>query len=154
MLNQKMVQTIVGLFMLMGILALMFLALRVSGLANGWDTGGYEVTGNFQNIGGLKIRAPVTMSGVTIGKVKRIQLDTGSFDATVTLDIQNKYNQLPTDTSASIYTEGLLGSNYISLSPGYATQYLHDGSKIAVTHSALILENLIGQLVYKIGGTS
>lgn len=154
MRNQKVVQTIVGFFMLFGILALLFLALRVSGLTNTFQNGGYNVTAAFQNIGSLKVRSPVTIAGVRVGYVEKIQLDPSSFDAKVVLHINRNYNDLPADTSASIFTEGLLGSNYISLSPGYETQLLRNNSKITDTHSALILENLIGQLMYKVGGQS
>lgn len=154
MLNQKLVQTIVGFFMLLGIFALLFLALKVSGLTHAFDDNGYNITANFQNVGSLKPRAPITVAGVKVGYIEGIKLNPSSYEATVTLHIYNKFNDLPLDTSASIYTEGLLGSNYISLSPGYDTQMLHNGSKIQKTHSALILENLIGQFMYKVGGKS
>ncbi len=152
MRNQSVVQTIVGFFMLFGIIALLFLALKVSGLTNTFNSGGYNLIANFQNIGSLKVQAPVTISGVRIGYVQKIKLDPNSFDARVVLHINKAYNDLPIDTSASIFTEGLLGSNYISLSPGYETQILKNDSIIENTHPALILENLIGQLMYKVGG--
>lgn len=154
MLNQKLVQPIVGLFILFGILALLVLALKVSGLTQFFNSNGYNISGNFQNAGSLKIRAPVSIAGVKIGYVKSITLNPQTYDAIVTLHINDKFKDLPVDTSASIYTEGLLGSNYISLTPGYATQYMHNGSVINVTHSALILENLIGQLMYKMGSNT
>lgn len=154
MRNQKIVQTIVGFFMLLGIFALLFLALRVSGLTNTFRNDGYTVTATFQNIGSLKVRSPVAIAGVRIGSVEAIRLDPNNFDAKVVLHINKKFSDIPADTSASIFTEGLLGSNYISLAPGYEKQVLQNGSVILNTHSAMILENLIGQLMYKVGGQS
>jgi len=152
MLNQKVVQTVVGFFMLLGILALLFLAMKVSGLTHAFSDNGYLVTAEFQNTGSLKAGSPVSVAGVKIGYIKNIQLNPATFEAAVTLFIYDKYKDLPMDTSASILTAGLLGSNYISLSPGYSSKILHNGSKIADTHPAIILENLIGQLIYRVGG--
>ncbi len=152
MANQKMMQTVVGFFMLLGILALMFLAIKVSGLTHVWNDNGYQVTADFQNIGSLKAGAPVSVAGVKIGYIKSIQLNSNSYQAKVNLFIYNQYKDIPADSSASILTQGLLGSNYISLSPGYSEKMLHNGSVIANTHPALILENLIGQFMYKVGG--
>lgn len=152
MLNQKVVQTVVGFFMLLGILALLFLAIKVSGLSHSFNDNGYLVTAEFQNTGSLKSGAPVTVAGVKVGYIENIQLNPSTFEAKVSLFIYKKFNDLPIDTSASIFTAGLLGSNYISLSPGYSSKMLHNGSKIMDTHPALILENLIGQLMYKVGG--
>jgi phospholipid/cholesterol/gamma-HCH transport system substrate-binding protein len=149
-MHNKTLSLWVGLFMLMGMLALLVLALKVSGLTNYVGGQGYLVTANFDNIGDLKPRAPVTVAGVRIGQVTRIDLDKSTFKAVVTMQIARNQNVLPKDSSASIYTQGLLGSNYIGLSPGFDQAVLHNGDKIEDTHSALILENLIGQFIYKL----
>lgn len=140
----------VGLFMLAGIVALLILALKVSGLSNTVGDNGYIVTAAFDNIGGLKVRAPVTLSGVRIGQVYRITLDVTQFKAIVAMRIDANQRQLPADTSASILTQGLLGANYISLKPGFDQTFLKNGSAIQDTHPALILEDLIGQVIFSL----
>lgn len=152
MRNQRAIEVIVGIFMLMGIAAILFLALKVSGLTGIMENNGYTVHANFTNIGDLKTRAPVTVAGVRVGYVKSIYLDPNTFQAHVQFFINEDVDELSADTSASILTEGLLGSNYISLNPGYDKKRLKDGATISSTHSALILENLIGQLIYKVSG--
>lgn len=149
-MRQHKIEFIVGLFVTIAILALAFLALRVSGLV--YDTGGagYNVSAAFDNIGDLKIRAPVSIAGVRVGRVTTIKLDPQSFQAIVTMHFMHSQSMIPTDSSASIFTEGLLGSNYVSLSPGVENTYLHEGSEIMSTHSALILENLIGQFLFNV----
>jgi phospholipid/cholesterol/gamma-HCH transport system substrate-binding protein len=154
MSSQRSLETMVGVFVIAGLLALLVLALKVSGLTNYLGTNGYVVTAPFDNIGDLKVRSPVTVSGVRVGEVIGIRLDPTTFRANVTLLIDNKFRDLPVDSSAQILTQGLLGSNYISLTPGFQNHYLTNGSKIVETHPALILENLIGQLLYKVNGTS
>ena len=141
----------VGLFIIAALCALLFLAFRVSGLSTDpGDKDYYIVTADFDNIGGLKTRAPVTVSGVKVGRVSNIQLNSQTYRATVTLQINNNFKDLPVDSSASIFTQGLLGSNYVSLSPGFENQMLRPGDRIQTTHSALILENLIGQLMFNL----
>lgn len=154
--NNKIIDFVVGLFILAGLLGLIFLAFKVSGLtvAAVGNHNFYTITAEFDNIGGLSVRAPVSVSGVTVGRVSAIQLDPTTFRAKVTLQINNKFHQFPSDSSASILTQGLLGSNYISLSPGFDTTTLKSGSVIETTHSALILENLVGQLIYNLKGDS
>lgn len=149
-MREKTIETTVGLFMLAGILALLVLALKVSGLSNTVGFEGYQVSANFDNIGSLKVRAPVTIAGVRVGQVTQIRLDPTTFKAVVTIKIDKNKNAIPEDSSASILTEGLLGSNYISLTPGFDTAYLKEGDVIDSTHSALILENLIGQFLFSI----
>lgn len=149
-MREKTIEITVGLFMLAGILALLMLALKVSGLSNTVGFEGYQVSANFDNIGSLKVRAPVTIAGVRVGQVTQIRLDPGTFKAVVTLKIDKNKNAIPEDSSASILTEGLLGSNYISLTPGFDDTYLKEGDVIDSTHSALILENLIGQFLFSI----
>jgi len=136
---------LVGIFMLMAALALAFLALKVSGLAFSqiFSSGGsYQVTASFSDIGDLKIRAPVRVAGVQIGQVSQIVLDK-NYTADVTLSINQKINNLPQDTSASIVRSSLLGDNYVSLSPGYSDKNLSNNSVIVTTYSATSLESLI-----------
>lgn len=148
--QKRLLEITVGLFMIAGMLSLLLLALKVSGLKEGGSKDYYRVTAEFDNIGSLKERAPVRIAGVKIGQIEKIELHDQHFKAKVTLLINNKESKLPTDTSASILTEGLLGSNYISLTPGYEEVSLKNGSTITTTHPALILENLIGQLLFSL----
>lgn len=147
-MNNKTVELLAGMFIIAGLAALLMLALKVSGLSFYPGQGTYQLTASFDNVGGLKVRAPVRIAGVQIGEVRSISIDPKTFKAVVTLAIDNKQNQLPVDTAANIQTEGLLGSNFIALVPGYADDILKNGARIEVTHSALILENLIGQFLY------
>ncbi len=147
-MNNKLAETLVGLFLLAGILSLGFLALRVGnmGAVGGGDS--YQVTARFENIGGLAVKAPVTLAGVRIGRVTAIDVDRELFSAVVTLEIESGYDNLPRDTSASILTAGLLGAQYIGLDPGGDFEALRDGDRIDLTQSAVVLENLIGQLLF------
>ena len=140
----------VGLFIIAAFGGLLLLAFKVSGLTEIGAHNYYIVRADFDNIGGLKVRAPVSVSGVKVGQVSAIQLDPKTYRADVTLEIYNKFKDIPADTSASIFTQGLLGSNYISLSPGFETQMIQPDGRIQTTHSALILENLVGQLMYNL----
>lgn len=150
-MRNRAINFIVGLFMLAGLLGLLLLAFKVSGLTTFLGKRNYYViSAEFDNIGDLKVRAPVTVSGVTVGRVKNILLDPTTFRANVKLQISQKFSQFPTDTAASILTQGLLGSNYISLTPGFDQKTLKAGGMIETTHSALILENLIGQLMFNL----
>ncbi len=142
------VEIVVGVFVALGLAAFVMLAMRVSNISALTETGGYPVTARFTNIGGLKVRAPVTMAGVRIGRVTGIGFDERTYEAVVTLTILPRYDQLPVDTSASILTAGLLGEQYVGLEPGGAEQYLDDGDEITLTQSAVVLEHLIGQFLY------
>lgn len=136
----------VGLFLLAGLLALLLLALRVSGLTvASSDT--YKVYAHFENIAGLTVRARVTMAGVTIGKVTAIDLDRDTYTGRVTLLLDNSVDNLPTDSTASILTAGLLGEKYIGISVGGDEEVLVDGSTIYDTQSSLVLEDLIGKFL-------
>lgn len=137
----------VGLFLLAGLLALLLLALRVSGLsaADGGDT--YKLYANFDNIAGLTVRSKVTMAGVTIGKVTAVDLDRDSYTGRVTLEIDQSVDNLPTDSTASILTAGLLGEKYIGISVGGEEELLTDGGQIRDTQSSLVLEDLIGKFL-------
>ena len=138
----------VGIFMLAGILGLVFLGLRVSGLGVGVPNDTFTLTANFANIGGLRPQSKVTMSGVRVGKVTDIQLDPKWFDAKVTMELDSEYDgKLSNDTTAAILTSGLLGEQYIGLTVGGAPEMLRDGDVIHDTQQALVLEELIQQFV-------
>ena len=142
----------VGAFMLAGIAALLVLALNVSGLNLSEQGKGYKVYARFENIGGLTPRAKVSMSGVQIGKVTAIRIDTRMLMAEVEMEIFNEVDYLTTDSSASILTAGLLGEQYIGVVPGADVEVLGDGDYIEDTQSALVLEELIGKFLFnKVG---
>ncbi|MBD9427547.1 MULTISPECIES: outer membrane lipid asymmetry maintenance protein MlaD [unclassified Pseudomonas] len=137
----------VGLFLLAGLLALLLLALRVSGLSAASSGDTYKLYANFDNIAGLTVRAKVTMAGVTIGKVTAIDLDRDSYTGRVTMELEKRVDNLPLDSTASILTAGLLGEKYIGISVGGEEDLLKDGSTIHDTQSALVLEDLIGKFL-------
>ena len=147
-MDQKKLEIIVGAFVAVGIAALVMLAMKVSNLGSFDEKNGYEVQANFENIGGLKVRAPVMLAGVRVGQVVNVHLDTATFEAVVMLKISEQYNNLPMDTSAAIFTSGLLGEQYISLEPGGEDKVLKEGSKLALTQSAIVLEQVIGQVLF------
>ncbi len=150
-MRARFIEVAVGLFMLGAIIAFLILAFRVSGLMiEQRSRGTYQVTAEFDNIGNLKVRAPVTVAGVRIGQIQAIHLDPQSFKAVVTLAIQHQENHLPADSQASIVTAGLLGANYIELNPGFEEHSLQEGSRITDTQSALQLETMVGQLLFNI----
>lgn len=137
----------VGLFVLLGLVALGFLALRAGNLSSFSLAKTYQVTAAFDNLGGLKPRAAVKSSGVVVGRVKDISFDNADFRAVVTLDMNERY-QFPDDSSASILTSGLLGEQYIGLTAGGDDKNLQDGSIIKYTQSAVVLEELISKFLY------
>ncbi|MDX1698256.1 MAG: outer membrane lipid asymmetry maintenance protein MlaD [Thiohalobacterales bacterium] len=148
-MTSRTVEIWVGVFVAIGLAALFMLAMQVSNLAAlGTDRESYTVTAAFENIGGLKVRAPVTVSGVRVGRVDAIDYDVRSYEAVVTLRINDKYDSFPEDTTASIFTAGLLGEQYIALDPGGSMENLTDGSRIQLTQSALVMEQIIGQFMY------
>ncbi|HCJ30596.1 MAG TPA: outer membrane lipid asymmetry maintenance protein MlaD [Pseudomonas sp.] len=136
----------VGLFLLAGVLALLLLSLRVSGL-NVASTDTYKLYAYFDNIAGLSVRSKVTMAGVTIGKVTAIDLDRESYTGRVTLEVQKDIDILPVDSTASILTAGLLGEKYVGISVGGEEETLGDGDTIRDTQSSLVLEELIGKFL-------
>jgi phospholipid/cholesterol/gamma-HCH transport system substrate-binding protein len=137
-----------GAFVLLGFAALAFLTTQTTSRGlHIVSPPHYDVTAKFDNIGDLKVGAPVSMSGVEIGRVARIDLDTNEYKAVVLLRLNAKYNKIPTDSDASIYTQGLLGGKFIGLTAGGAETYLKNKDHIDFTQSAFVLENLIGQLV-------
>ena len=137
----------VGLFVLLGLIALTFLALRAGNLSSFSLAKTYQVTAAFDNLGGLNPRAAVKSSGVVVGRVKDISFDNTDFRAVVTLDMNEKY-QFPDDSSASILTSGLLGEQYIGLTAGGDDKNLENGSTIKYTQSAVVLEELISKFLY------
>lgn len=138
----------VGVFTILTIIALFFLALRVSGLLNEVHKSGYTITAHFQNIGGLTPRAKVTLSGVVIGRVTNISIDPKRLDAVVTMQIDDSMKEIPTDSTASILTEGLIGGQYIGISLGADDTMLKNGSEVDQTQSALVLEDLISKFLF------
>ena len=147
-MSKKGIETLVGMFVLMGILALVFLALKAANLG-GFDGGGdtYTLQARFDNIGGLKARAPVRSAGVTVGRVTGITLDGKTYQGVVTMEISRNF-QFPRDSSAKILTSGLLGDQYIGLEPGGGEKNFAAGDVIKQTQSAVVLENLIGQFLF------
>lgn len=146
-MGRKGIETLVGLFVMLGLLAITFLALKAANLASFRVGSTYAVTAKFDNIGGLKVRAPVKSAGVTVGRVTAIALDSKSYQGQVTMELEQGV-QFPADTSAKILTSGLLGDQYIGLEPGGAEENLKPGDTIKMTQSAVVLENLIGQFLY------
>ena len=146
-MQNRSLETGVGLFLLAGILALLLLALRVSGLSASATNDSYKLYANFDNIAGLTVRAKVTMAGVTIGKVTAIDLDHDTFTGRVTMEVDKRVNNLPSDSTASILTAGLLGEKYVGISVGGDDKLLKDGGTIHDTQSSLVLEDLIGKFL-------
>jgi phospholipid/cholesterol/gamma-HCH transport system substrate-binding protein len=147
MMKRQTLDLWVGLFVLMGLAALVFLALKVANLSSFGTGDTYSVRANFDNIGGLKVRAPVKSSGVVVGRVTSIGFDNQTFEARVDMAIGSQY-RFPKDTSAKILTSGLLGDQYIGLAAGGDTKELANGDTVKITQSAVVLENLIGQFLY------
>ena len=146
-MSNRRTETLVGLFVLIGLAALLFLALKAANLGNFNTEATYPITARFDNIGGLKVRAPVRSAGVTVGRVTGITLDGKTFQGVVSMDVRRDF-QFPKDSSAKILTSGLLGDQYVGLEPGSADQNLAAGATITQTQSALVLENLIGQMLF------
>ncbi|MFT6791114.1 MAG: phospholipid/cholesterol/gamma-HCH transport system substrate-binding protein [Cellvibrionaceae bacterium] len=145
-MNRKAIDFWVGMFVLLGIIALVFLALRVANQATLSSGSSYPVVTYFTNIGGLKIRSPVKSAGVIVGRVTDIQLDPSNYQARVTLSLDDQY-QFSTDSSASVLTSGLLGDQYVGLEPGGEMDFLKAGDTIQYSSSALVLESLIGKIL-------
>jgi phospholipid/cholesterol/gamma-HCH transport system substrate-binding protein len=146
-MSKRGIESLVGLFVVLGILALTFIALKAANLASFGQRDGYVLQARFDNIGGLKARAPVRSAGVVVGRVKSIRLDPKTFQGLVTMEIDRDL-QFPKDSSAKIQTAGLLGDQYIGLEPGGSDSNLKSGDEIRMTQSAVVLENLIGQFLY------
>src|SRR4030081_2646641 len=147
MMTRKELDLWVGIFAVAGIGAMLFLSMKVANLASFASADTYQVNRKFENIGGLKVRAPGKSAGVVVGRVGDIRFDNESFEAVVALNIDSRF-QFPKDSSAKILTSGLLGEQYIGLSPGGDSVNLKSGDTIKLTQSAVVLENLIGQFLY------
>ena len=150
--GQRTINFFVGCFIIAGVIAFAALAFRISGLTTYTVANTYPVTAEFTNIGDLKVRAPVTVAGVTIGRITNITLNPTTYKAVVTMQIDKRDDNIPTDSTASILTAGLLGANYIGIVPGFDDTFLKAGSQIENTNQALILQNLIGQLMFSLKG--
>jgi phospholipid/cholesterol/gamma-HCH transport system substrate-binding protein len=137
-----------GLFVLLGFAALAFLLTQTTDLDEYRGTSGYQVTARFQDIAGLKVRAPVSMSGVNIGRVESIEFDGDRLDAVVTLRIDGRFDRIPDDSDASVLTAGLLGSKYIGIGAGGSDSFLKDQSEIQLTQSAIVLEKLVSKFLF------
>ncbi|MBE9549547.1 MAG: outer membrane lipid asymmetry maintenance protein MlaD [Proteobacteria bacterium] len=151
MRSRHSIEIMAGLFLLLGVIALMFLASTATDMGSKLGKEHYSLSLRFLNVGELKARAPVTIGGVTIGAVRKIKLDPVTFEAMVFLDINQKFNQIPTDTSASILTTGILGDKYVGLEPGGALEVLGDGDEITFTQSAIGIEQLIAKYLFSVG---
>lgn len=146
-MKRRSMDILVGLFVLAGIAALFFLALRAANLGTLVVDDGYELRAQFDNIGGLKVRAPVRSAGVVVGRVDSIGFDTETFRADVRLSMDSRY-RFPKDSSVKILTAGLLGEQYIGIEPGAEEKMLANGDTVQLTQSAVVLENLISQFLY------
>ena len=146
-MGKRTIEILVGLFVVLGLLALLFVALKAANLTSFSNGDTYPLTARFDNIGGLKVRAPVRSAGVTVGRVTAITLDGKTFQGVVSMDIRRGF-QFPKDSSAKILTSGLLGDQYVGLEPGGDEANLAPGATITQTQSALVLENLIGQVLF------
>jgi phospholipid/cholesterol/gamma-HCH transport system substrate-binding protein len=137
-----------GLFVLLGFAALFFLVTQITSREFGFGDAGYRVTASFDQVGGLKPGAPVSMSGVTIGRVESIGYDFNEYRARVTLRVDGQYDRIPDDSDAGILTAGLLGGQYVGIGPGGSETFLKDGDQIEFTQSAMVLENLISKFLF------
>lgn len=154
MLNNRLIEFWVGVFVIAGLVALTMLAFRVSNLTAMETVDGYKVAARFNNVGQLKVKAPITLAGVRIGRVSEIVFDSDKYQAVVTLEIDGRFRKIPRDTSASILTAGLLGEQYVGLEAGADEEFLREGDSLMLTQSALVLEKLIGELVANIASSS
>jgi phospholipid/cholesterol/gamma-HCH transport system substrate-binding protein len=148
MQNTRMLEITVGLFVALGLAALLMLAMKVANLSQFTSRDGYTLRAYFDNVGGLQVRSPVKMGGVTIGRVVGIGFDSRRFQAEVTLNIDPAFDAIPTDTAANIYTAGLLGEQYIGLEAGGDEEVLKSGDEITITQSALVLEKALQEFLY------
>lgn len=147
MMNRRTIDIWVGVFVTIGFASIAFLALKVAGSTSFTTGDAYEIKARFDNIGGLKVRAPVKSAGVLVGRVGSIVFDNQSFEAVVTMNVDSRY-KFPRDTGAKILTSGLLGEQYIGLSAGGDTVDLKNGDTLKIAQSAIVLENLISQFLY------
>ncbi|RDL45778.1 outer membrane lipid asymmetry maintenance protein MlaD [Marinomonas piezotolerans] len=150
-MKDKQAGLLVGFFMLMGLAAFVYLAIQVSGLAFTDRSNGYTLEARFDDVGGLTERAKITIAGVTVGEVSRIEYDKDYYMGKVVMNIYANVDNIPKDSSIAILTSGLIGEKYLGISIGADDEVLTDGDEIYDTQSALVLENLIGQFLFKSG---
>ena len=148
MSNSRSLEVLVGIFVSAGMVALAILAFNVSNMQNLGGGSYYTVTASFTNVSGLKERSSVSIAGVSIGRVISIDVDPESFEAVVTMRIEERFNEIPVDSDAGIYTAGLLGEKYVGISNGGAPDFLEEGGEIRLTQSSLVLEKLISQFLF------
>ena len=141
-----------GLFVLLGFAAILFLVTQITNREFSLRSNSYRLQAQFENIGGLKVGAPVSMAGVTVGRVENVGYDMNLLKAVVTLRIDGHYDKIPNDSDASIFTAGLLGGQYIGLSPGGSDEYFKDGDRIEFVQDAIVLENLISKYLFSQAG--
>jgi len=146
-MGKKSIEVLVGVFVLLGMAGLVFLALKAANLGSFNSSDTYALSAKFDNIGGLKVRAPVRSAGVTVGRVTGIRLDKTTYQGVVTLELDRSV-QFPKDSSARILTSGLLGDQYVGLEPGADEKNLQAGDVISQTQSAMVLESLIGRFLF------
>lgn len=137
-----------GIFLLLGIFALIWLATRATDYGQDLGKETYQISARFTNVGDLKNRAPVKIGGVTIGLVDSVVLDKESYEAVITMTIDQRFNEIPTDTSAAILTSGVLGDRYVGLEPGGSPDALREGDELFITQSAVVLEQLVGKYLF------
>ncbi|MCK5648557.1 MAG: outer membrane lipid asymmetry maintenance protein MlaD [Gammaproteobacteria bacterium] len=148
MSNSRILEISVGIFVAVGVAALLVLAVNVSNVS-GFSAGKqYTVTANFDNVSGLKARSAVAIAGVTVGRVVSITVDPMTFEAVVEMTIDSSFNEVPVDSSVGIYTAGLLGEKYVGIEPGGAPDFLEEGGVIRLTQSSIVLEKLISQFLF------
>jgi len=148
MQSTKTQDTLVGLFVACGIAALFYMAMQISNLGSFSKKDTYSITANFENSGGLKVKSPISLAGVPIGRVTKISIDDESYESIVEMHIDSQY-QLPDDTTASIFTAGLLGEQFVHLEPGGSEEYIPNNGSIDITQSAIVLEDIIGQFLIR-----
>lgn len=146
-MQSRSLELLVGFFFCLGVGAIFILTFRVASLSSVGPGEAYRLSATFENIGGLKRGAAVTMAGVRIGRVRDITIDRDNFEAKVTLEVNNQYDNIPLDSNAKILTAGLLGEQYIGLEPGGDEKSFKDGDSVKFTQSAFVLENIIGQVL-------
>lgn len=142
-----------GIFLLLGIAALVWLAMRATDYGQEIGKETYRISARFTNVADLREKAPVKIGGVTVGMVESIVLDPVMFEAVVDMNIATRFNEIPSDTGASVFTSGMLGDRYIGLEPGGAPDMLVDGDELFITQSALILEQVIGKYLFNAGSS-
>jgi phospholipid/cholesterol/gamma-HCH transport system substrate-binding protein len=141
-----------GLFVMLGFAALFFMVTQITNKGLVWHEQNYRLTARFDNVGGLKVGAPVSIGGVTVGRVEAIDYDSKNYTAVARLAIQSRYDKIPDDSDVAIYTAGLLGGQYVGFTPGGSETYFKDGDRIELTQSAVVLENLISKFLFDRAG--